>query len=197
MCCIRGADISIVFKPERLQTAISVEGIHGTPENSKVKLDGYGYICICKVYAPVYTSKFLSQNIISDGVLMEQGFQLLKSKGKVMIRPPGVRDTWIPLYLDPDGRAYITDKLINRPPVISTFAIRNAPISMDVWHARLGHRSHGYLEAMKRFPQYKEAGFNTSTQLYTLPLSQPRHLKSLKCPYFRNQASQDEKLDNL
>ena len=88
MCCIRGADISIVFKPERLQTAISVEGIHGTPENSKVKLDGYGYICICKVYIPVYISKFLSQNIISDGVLMEQGFQLLKSKGEVKIKPP-------------------------------------------------------------------------------------------------------------
>jgi hypothetical protein len=164
VCCIRGADISIVFKPERLQTAISVEGIHGTPENSKVKLDGYGYICICKVYIPVYISKFLSQNIISDGVLMEQGFQLLKSKGEVKIKPPGAQDTWISLLLDPDGRAYVADNVISRPPVISTFAPRNPPIPLDIWHARLGHRSNGYLEAMKRFPQYKESGFNISTK---------------------------------
>ena len=84
---------------------------------------------------------------------MEQGFQLLKSKGEVKIKPPGAQDTWISLPLDPDGRAYIADNVISRPPVISTFALRNPPIPLDIWHARLGHRSNGYLEAMKRFPQ--------------------------------------------
>ena len=80
---------------------------------------------------------------------MEQGFQLLKSKGEVKIKPPGAQDTWISLLLDPDGRAYVADNVISRPPVISTFAIRNAPIAMDVWHARLGHRSYQYLAAMQ------------------------------------------------
>ena len=51
---------------------------------------------------------------------MEQGFQLLKSKGEVKIKPPGAQDTWISLLLDPDGRAYVADNVISRPPVIST-----------------------------------------------------------------------------
>ena len=145
--------MSIVFRPERLKTAISVEGIHGTPENSRVRLDGYGFIAICNVYTQVYTSEYLMQSVISDGVLMDQGFQLLKAKGEVKIKPPGAQSTWILLHLDPDGRAYITDDLISRPPVISTFAPRNPSISLDIWHARLGHRSNSYLQAMKRFPQ--------------------------------------------
>ena len=48
MCCIGGADISIVFKLERLNKAISVERIYGTPEGSNITLDGNGSICIFK-----------------------------------------------------------------------------------------------------------------------------------------------------
>ena len=66
--------MSIVFKSERLENSIKVEGIHGTPKGSKVKMDGYGFICICNVYIPVYTSEYLSQSLESDGVLMDQGF---------------------------------------------------------------------------------------------------------------------------
>ena len=36
VCCIGGADMSIVFKPGRLENSIKVEGIHGTPKESKV-----------------------------------------------------------------------------------------------------------------------------------------------------------------
>ena len=93
MCYIGRADMSIVFKPERLESTISVEGIHGSPANSKVRLDGYGFICILHVYIPVYTSRYLNFSVISDGVLADHGFQLRKSKGKVEIRPPGTQDT--------------------------------------------------------------------------------------------------------
>ena len=81
MCCIGGADADIVFLCERLEKAISVEGIHGTPEDSKVRLDGYGSICLCGVYVPVYISDHLPQNIVSDGVLTEAGFKVRKEKG--------------------------------------------------------------------------------------------------------------------
>ena len=47
VCCIRGADADLVFNAERLEKPISVEGVHGTPEDSKVKLDGFGSICLC------------------------------------------------------------------------------------------------------------------------------------------------------
>ena len=74
VCCIGSADRDIVFKPEILEKSLSVEGAHGTPEGYKVKFDGFGFICTCQVYVPVYTSEHLSQNIVSDGVLVEQGF---------------------------------------------------------------------------------------------------------------------------
>ena len=93
MCCIGGADISIVFKPERLESPISVEGIHGSPAKSKVRLDGYGFICILDVYIPVYTSRYLDASVVSEGVLVEHDFQVRKAKGKVEIRPPGTKDT--------------------------------------------------------------------------------------------------------
>jgi hypothetical protein len=86
--------MSIVFEPERLENSIKVEWIHGTPKDSKVSLDGFRSICICNVYIPVYTSKYLSQSLVSDGVLIEQGFQLRKSKGKVEVIPPGAQTTW-------------------------------------------------------------------------------------------------------
>ena len=82
--------MSIVFKPERLESPISVEGIHGSPANSKVRLDGYGFICILDV------------SVVYDGVLIEHGFQLRKSKGKVEIKPPSADSTWLSLYLDPE-----------------------------------------------------------------------------------------------
>ena len=103
MCCIGGADISIVFKPERLESPISVEGIHGSPANSKVRLDGYGFICILDV------------SVVYDGVLIEHGLQLRKSKGKVEIKPPRVESTWLSLSLDPDGRAYLHENLLVNP----------------------------------------------------------------------------------
>ena len=39
--------MSIVFKPERLENSIKVEGVHGTPKDSKVILDGYGMYLSC------------------------------------------------------------------------------------------------------------------------------------------------------
>ena len=131
--------MSIVFEPKRLENPISVEGIHGTPINSKVRLDGYGHISICNVYVPVYKSEYLSQSVVSDGVLMDQGFQAQKSKGKVEIRPPGAQDTWYSLSLDPDGRAYIGCDLIRRPPQVSIFSLRDTSISREIWHAHLRH----------------------------------------------------------
>ena len=107
MCCIGGADVDIVFLCERLEKAISVEGIHGTPEDSKVRLDGYGSICLCSVYVPVYISDHLPQNIVSDGVLTEAGFKVRKEKGRVQLQPPGCIHPWIDLHLDVDCRAYI------------------------------------------------------------------------------------------
>ena len=68
VCCIGGADADIVFGSQRLGKGISVEGIHGTPEDSKIRLDGFGSICLCGVYIPVYVSDYLPQNIVSDGV---------------------------------------------------------------------------------------------------------------------------------
>ena len=103
VCCIGIADMSIVFKPERLGNSIKVEGVHGTPKDSKVCLDGYGYVCICCVYVPVYTSEYLTDSVISDGVLVDHGFQLRKSKGKVELKPPPAGSTWLSLSLDPDG----------------------------------------------------------------------------------------------
>ena len=105
----------IVFKPERLENPIKVEGIHGTPKDSKVCLDGYGFICICEVYIPVYTSTYLKDSVVSDGVLIEHGLQLRKSKGKVEIKPPRVESTWLSLSLDPDGRAYLHENLLVNP----------------------------------------------------------------------------------
>ena len=64
VCCIRGADADLVFNAERLEKPISVEGVHGTPEDSKVKLDGFGSICLCGVYIPVFISQHLTQNIV-------------------------------------------------------------------------------------------------------------------------------------
>ena len=142
--------MSVVFKPERLESPISVEGIHGSPANSKVRLDGYGFICILDV------------SVVYDGVLIEHGFQLRKSKGKVEIKPPSADSTWLSLYLDPDGRAYLYEYLFSKPPQVSILSLRDISTSLDIWHARLGHRSYGYLEAMQRFPQYVEAGFNVS-----------------------------------
>ena len=57
--------------------------------------------------------------------------------------------TWFLLTLDPDRRAHIEEDLIRRPSKVSVFSLRDAPISIDIWHARLGHRSYAYLEAMK------------------------------------------------
>ena len=107
--------MSIVFKPKILESPISVEGIHGTPANSKVRLDGYGFICICHVYIPVYTSKYLNDSVVSDGVLVDHGFQLRKSKGKVDLKPPPSGSTWLSLSLDPDGRAYLYENLLVNP----------------------------------------------------------------------------------
>ena len=140
--------------PERLNKAISVEGIHGTPEGSNITLDGYGFICICQVYIPVYISDHSHQSIISDGILTEHGFQVSKTGGKISISPPTSKSVWYSLSIDHDGRAYVDEELLRRPPKVSIFSLRNA------WHSRLGHRSHGYLEAMRRLPQYVEAGFN-------------------------------------
>ena len=88
--------MSIVFKPERLENPISVEGIHGTPANSKVRLDGYGFICIRHVYIPVYTSKYLNDSVVSDGVLVDHGFQLRKSKGNVGLK---TSSSWVCLVI--------------------------------------------------------------------------------------------------
>ena len=107
--------MSIVFEPERLESPISVEGIHGSPANSKVRLDGYGFICILHVYIPVYTSKYLNDSVVSDGVLVDHGFQLRKSKGKVDLKPPPAGSTWLSLPLDPDGRAYLYENLFSKP----------------------------------------------------------------------------------
>ena len=103
---------------------------------------------------------YLPQNVVSDGILMDQGFEMRKSKGIVEISPPGARSDWYSLSLDPDGGAYIEENLLRRPPIVSIFSMRDAPISMDIWHARLGHCSYSYLVAIQRFPQYAEAGFN-------------------------------------
>ena len=123
--------MSIVFKPERLENPISVEGIHGTPVNSKVRLDGYGIICICHVYIPVYTSKYLNVSVVSDGVLVDHGFQLRKSKGKVDLKPPTAGSIWLSLSLDPDGRAYLYENLFSKPN-LSIFSLRDTSTSMDI-----------------------------------------------------------------
>ena len=159
VCCIRSADIEIVYKPERLSKPISIEGIHGTPESSNITLDGYGFICICQVYIPVYISDHSTQSIVSDGIHTDHRFQVSKTRGKVSISPPASKSVWYPLFIDHDGRAYVEEELLRRPPKVSVFSLRNAPTSLDIWHARLGHRSYGYLEAMQRFPQYVEAGW--------------------------------------
>ena len=159
VCCIRGADADLVFNAERLEKPISVEGVHGTPEDSKVKLDGFGSICLCGVYIPVFISQHLTQNIVSDGVLVEQGFKVRKEKGKVQIQPPGKATTWRDLHLDSDGRAYLGEDMITRPVPVQVKDLRLGMASRELWHARLGHRAYSYLDAMSRFPQYAEAGF--------------------------------------
>ena len=143
--------MSIVFKPGRLENSIKVEGIHGTPKESKVTLDGYGLICICHVYIPMYTSKYPNDSVVPDGVLVDHGFQLRKSKGKVDLKPLPAGSTWLSLSLDPDGRAYLYENLFSKPK-LSIFSLRDTPTSKDIWHARLGHQSYRYLEAMRRFP---------------------------------------------
>ena len=39
VCAIGGADQDIVYGSEKLRRPIPVEGVHGTPTESKVKLD--------------------------------------------------------------------------------------------------------------------------------------------------------------
>ena len=135
MCCIGSADVSIVFKPERLENAISVEGIHGTPEGSKVKLDGYCFICICQVYTPVYIFDHSPQSIISDGVPTGHGFQVSKTRRRVDISPPSYpasKSVWYPLSIDPNGRAYMEENLLTRPPMASVFSMRDTSISREI-----------------------------------------------------------------
>ena len=124
--------MSVVFKPERLESPISVEGIHGSPAKSKVRLDGCGFICILDVYIPVYTPRYLDVSVVSDGVLIEHVFQLRKSKGKVEIKPPPTDSTWLSLYLDPDGRAYLYEYLFSKPPQVSILSLRDTSSSLDI-----------------------------------------------------------------
>ena len=55
-----------------------------------------------------------------------------KSKGKVEISPPGAQSTWYSLFLDPDGRAYLDEKLIRKPSNASIFSMRIAPILIGI-----------------------------------------------------------------
>ena len=98
---------------------------------SKVTLDGYGFICICHVYIPVYTSKYLNVSVVSDGVLVDHGFQLHKSKGKVDLKPPTAGSIWLSLSLDPDGRAYLYENLFSKPN-LSIFSLRDTSICRTV-----------------------------------------------------------------
>ena len=56
VCAIGGIDRDIVYRPEDLLRPIAVEGVHGTPTESKVRLDGKGSICLLGVMVKVYIS---------------------------------------------------------------------------------------------------------------------------------------------
>ena len=159
VCAIGGADQDIVYGSEKLRQSIAVEGVHGTPTESKVKLDAKGSICLLGVMVKVYISEHLDTNIVSDGVLTRLGFEVMKSKSKVSVKPPN-STTWCDLAIDPDGRAYFREKDIQRPSPSSVCVLREKECSLVLWHARLGHRGYDYLDAMRKFPQYVRAGFN-------------------------------------
>ena len=83
------------------------------------------------MYIPVYTSKYLNDSVVSDGVLVDHGFQLRESKGKVDLKPPPAGSTWLSLSLDPDGRAYLYENLFSKPN-LSIFSLRDTSTSMDI-----------------------------------------------------------------
>src|SRR6056300_65822 len=159
VCAIGGADRDIVYGPEKLRRSIPVEGVHGTPTESKVKLDAKGSICLLGIMVKVYISEHLDTNIVSDGVLTRLGFEVMKSKKKVSVKPPN-STTWCELAIGSDGRAYFGEQDIRRPFPRSICSIREKEESRELWHARLGHRGFDYLDAMTKFPQYVRAGFN-------------------------------------
>lgn len=96
VCAIGGIDRDIVYRPEDLRRPIAVEGVHGTPPKSKIKLDAKGSICLLGVMVKVYLSEHLTTSIVSDGVLTSLGFEVMKSKKKVAMKPPN-STTWCEL----------------------------------------------------------------------------------------------------
>ena len=123
------------------------------------------------MYVPVYISDHLPQIIVSDGVLVEQGFRVRKEKGKVQIQLPGCIHPWRDLHLDSDGRAYLGEELVTRPVPAKVKNMILGMASRELWYARLGHRAYSYLDAMRRFPQYAEAGFRVDGEGLTIARS--------------------------
>ena len=69
--------------------------------------------------------------MVSDGVLVDHGFHLRKSKGKVDLKPPPAGSTWLSLSLDPDGRAHLYGDLFSKLN-LSIFSLRDTSTFMDI-----------------------------------------------------------------